>query len=80
MSVLYRERMDETTSRLWPCPCCNRPTLHEEPPGTFEICPTCGWEDDNVQFNDPTFRGANELSLLEHKSRFEKRRGVSSAP
>jgi hypothetical protein len=65
--------MEEMTARLWPCPCCAQRTLHEEPPGTFEICPACGWEDDNVQFNDPTFRGgANELSLLEHRWRFEK--------
>jgi hypothetical protein len=74
VSVLYRGLMDETTEQLWPCPCCEQLTLHEEPPGTFEICRTCGWEDDNVQFNDPTRRGgANELSLIEHKWRFEKR-------
>jgi hypothetical protein len=34
----------------------------------------CGWEDDNVQFSDPTFRGgANELSLIEAQWRFRKR-------
>lgn len=26
------------------CPCCRSLTL--ERPGAFEICPTCGWEDD----------------------------------
>lgn len=65
--------MDETTARLWPCPCCDQRTLHDEPPGTFEISPTCGWEDDDLQFNDPTLRGgANELLLLEAKWRFER--------
>ena len=48
--------------------------MDEQPPGTFQICPVCGWEDDNAQFDDPTLRGgANELSILEHRSRFEKR-------
>jgi hypothetical protein len=61
------------TAERWRCPCCERPTLDEEPPGTFLICPVCGWEDDNVQFDDPTLRGgANQLSLLEHRWRFEK--------
>ena len=42
---------------MYHCPCCGYRTLSEQPPGTFEICPVCYWEDDNVQFNDPTFRG-----------------------
>ena len=46
------------------CPCCNYYTLDSEPPGTFEICPVCYWEDDNVQWNDPDYvGGANEESL-----------------
>jgi hypothetical protein len=28
------------------CPCCRYPTLSEQPPGTFEICGICDWEDD----------------------------------
>ncbi|MBL1704243.1 hypothetical protein DXB51_09685 [Bacillus cereus] len=43
------------------CPCCGYETLEEEPPGTYEICSICYWEDDEVQFNDPDFEGgANE--------------------
>lgn len=46
------------------CLCCGYFTLSSEPPGTFEICPVCYWEDDNVQFEDPNFEGgANEVSL-----------------
>ena len=46
------------------CPCCGYKTLNEEPPGTFEICKICYWEDDNVQFNNPDFEGgANKPSL-----------------
>jgi len=48
----------------YPCPCCGYLTLLEEPPGTFDICPVCGWEDDNVQFRNPDWAvGANKVSL-----------------
>lgn len=53
------------------CPCCGNMTLDEEPPGTYEICPICGWEDDEVQFNNPDYKGgANILSLNEAKKQF----------
>jgi len=55
-----------------PCPCCGYRTLDEEPPGTFEICPVCYWEDDLVQFRDPDYRGgANEESLNEARRNFK---------
>lgn len=54
------------------CPCCNFLTIVDEvPPGTFQICPVCGWEDDNVQFHDPDYTGgANDVSLNEAKKNF----------
>ncbi|MEO8554354.1 MAG: CPCC family cysteine-rich protein [Kofleriaceae bacterium] len=56
---------------MYPCPCCRYPTLDEPPPGTFAICPVCFWEDDNVQFLDPTYRGgANVESLTEARASF----------
>jgi hypothetical protein len=46
------------------CPCCGQKTLHEQPPGTWEICSVCFWEDDPAQFSDPDLAGgANEMSL-----------------
>ena len=42
---------------LYTCPCCGYKTLEECSPGTFEICPICFWEDDNVQFEDPLYEG-----------------------
>ena len=34
------------------------------PSGTFESCGVGGWEDDDVQSDDPKYRGrANEASL-----------------
>ncbi len=57
----------------WPCPCCLYLTIEENspPPGTYFICPVCGWEDDPVQFADPTYRGgANDDSLDEVRADF----------
>ncbi len=53
------------------CPCCGYKTLSEEPPGTYEICHICFWEDDNVQFNAPSFEGgANNVSLKQGQLNF----------
>jgi hypothetical protein len=55
------------------CPCCGYKTLDEEPPGTYDICPICFWEDDNVQFDDPDFSGgANRVSLREAQENFRE--------
>lgn len=47
------------------CPCCGYRTLDEIPPGTYEICEICFWEDDNIQFQKPHYVcGANGVSLF----------------
>lgn len=52
--------------RFYACPCCENFTLGQKPPGTFEICEVCGWEDDYLQFHDIDFAGgANDISLRE---------------
>lgn len=43
----------------YPCPCCGY-LMFSDPPGTYEICEICGWEDDPVQLRWPTMGGANE--------------------
>ena len=59
--------------KRYPCPCCGFLTLSEEPPGTFEICPVCNWEDDDVQFNNHHFKGgANAESLYEARKNYQK--------
>jgi hypothetical protein len=56
----------------FPCPCCGFKTFDESPPGTFDICPVCFWEDDNVQFYDPNYKGgANRVSLNEARNNFK---------
>lgn len=63
--------------KRYACPCCGFRTLPEEPPGTFDICPVCHWEDDVVQFEDHDYAGgANTLSLRQARDNF-LRVGVS---
>lgn len=55
----------------FPCPCCGYLTLSEPPPGTFQICPVCYWEDDLAQYVNPTLSGgANPVSLQEAQRNF----------
>ncbi len=55
----------------FPCPCCGHLTFRE-PPGSYEICPVCSWEDDVSQLRFPlTSGGANRPSLAEAQKNFE---------
>jgi hypothetical protein len=54
------------------CRCCGFLTLEEEPFGTYEICPVCFWEDDYVQVIEPTWTGANHVTLSEAKENFTR--------
>ena len=55
----------------YPCPCCGYKTLEEKPPGTYDICPVCFWEDDPVQFSDADCPGgANHVSLRKAQRNF----------
>lgn len=59
--------------KKFPCACCGFLTRFEKQAGSFEICPICFWEDDNVQFNNIDFKGgANEESLREARENFKK--------
>jgi Cysteine-rich CPCC len=70
--VIRRLAGRETADGIrYDCPCCDRPTLSEPPPGTYEICDVCGWEDDSVQFGDPDYEGgANRESLRQARAAF----------
>jgi hypothetical protein len=55
------------------CPCCGYKTLNLEPPGTYDICHICYWEDDGVQFKDPDYDGgANRVSLRKPQPNFKR--------
>lgn len=61
------------TSIRYACPCCGYLTLLESPPGTYAICSVCFWEDDAIQFEDPSYSGgANQISLQEARENFRR--------
>lgn len=51
------------------CPCCGYKTLDEEPPGTYDICSICFWEDDAVQYDDPDYGGGANIPSLRQAQR-----------
>lgn len=57
---------------VFKCPVCGKYTF-QSGPGSYEICPICGWENDKAQYKDPTLKGgSNRLSLKEYKKQYEK--------
>ncbi len=64
----------------YPCPCSGYRTLNGEPPGTFDICNICFWEDDGIQFDDPDLdEGANDVSLRQAQANFMRIGAVEEA-
>lgn len=63
---------ERTMVARFPCPVCGYLTFDEEPPGTYDVCAVCFWEDDEIQFRDPDYAGgANEVSLSDARKNFE---------
>jgi hypothetical protein len=53
----------DTEPQLNPCPCCGTPDMVLGL-GDYDICETCGWEDDPIQFSNPDLEGgANAKSF-----------------
>src|SRR5690348_11043484 len=53
----------------YPCPSCGF-LVYRGRPGSYEICPVCGWEDDVVQLEAPGYAGgANQESLHAYQRR-----------
>lgn len=64
--------------KKYKCVCCGYYTMESEPPGTFEICPVCFWEDDGVQYEDPDYEGgANGISLNIARENYKKIGAIS---
>lgn len=59
-------------SAVFPCPCCGY-QVFDEPPGSYDICGICFWEDDAIQLRWPDYRaGANRLSLIQAQAEYAK--------
>lgn len=66
-------------AQRYACPACGFLTM-EEPPGSFDICAVCGWEDDPAQCADPQMGGgANVASLLEAQAEAQRQFPLGSA-
>jgi hypothetical protein len=53
------------SAERYPCPCCGY-LVFDDPPGSYDICPICFWEDDAVQLRYAgSAVGANHLCLLD---------------
>ena len=54
--------------REYPCPCCGY-LMFGEPPGSYEICKICFWEDDISQLRFVT-RGGASIPLIEAQKNY----------
>ncbi len=55
-------------TKFYPCPCCGYLTLEKPPPGTYQICPVCFWEDTN-NFEE---WGTNYCTLRQAQQNFNR--------
>ena len=53
------------------CPVCGYKTF-KEPPGSYDTCVLCGWEDDLSQLRFPETKGANNVTLIDAQKNFKK--------
>jgi hypothetical protein len=58
---------------MYPCPVCGHLTF-VEPPGSYDMCEVCGWEDDALQLEFATTLagGANGVTLAAAQAAFLK--------
>ena len=56
---------------MYPCPVCGYLTF-VEPPGSYDVCEVCGWEDDALQleFAASLAGGANAMTLVAAQNAF----------
>lgn len=56
-----------------PCACCGSIEVPEGEAGLYYGCFHCGWENDEIQRDDPNYKGgANKMSLNEAKEAYAK--------
>lgn len=64
--------------KLFLCKCCGHVFIKDE--GMHDICPVCGWEDDDIQNNDPDYwGGSNYFSLNKYRTVFESGADIHKA-
>ena len=61
--------MSENNQYKHSCPVCGKYEFEER--DSFDMCPFCGWFDDNLQLVKPDLSGRNPLCLKEYKKKWE---------
>ena len=56
-------------AKAYPCPCCGYKTITKEPPGSYEICPICFWEDSTPD-GSARFYTSNKITLIQAQRNF----------
>jgi len=51
------------------CLCCGFNTLPKQPPGSYEICPICGWEDSHTE---NAIERSNDVTLREAQKNYDE--------
>ena len=57
--------------KKYQCLCCGYYTLTEEPPGSYEICKVCYWEDDYINNIDDGGGPNDGISLREARKNYK---------
>lgn len=59
------------------CPCCGSLEIPVGEEGLYYICSVCGWENDEIQKDNPNYKGgANQMSLNEAKKAYKEGKKV----
>jgi hypothetical protein len=66
--------MIDSTKGLYPCPVCETPNKFFDI-GCYDICDVCGWQDDDLQYDDPNETGINNITYSEAKRLWDSGRG-----
>ena len=69
-SNLDKNGIIRTDNYVFPCPVCDSPNQFFDI-GSYECCGVCGWEDDEVQYDDHDETGANLMSLNDARSTWQ---------
>jgi hypothetical protein len=73
--IAYANAMESQALKPHLCPVCQEHMFEDS--GAFEICPICGWDDDGLMEHQPDLaEGANDLSLLEYRQRWNRTKPV----
>ncbi len=67
----YDFTLENRTTGPHRCPVCNKYTFSKR--SSFEICPYCGWEDDDIMEDSPDESGgANDLCLNDCRKEYQR--------